>query len=367
MTKILHILTDSNIGGAGHQMLALLNKENGLNRTEFDITVALPQGAKLLPALQAQDIHCIELPYLAEKSFSRKAVSVLLAEMKRIKPHIVHTHAALSGRIAAKIYGKCKIVYTRHSVFDPTPRQKKFPMRNVIGFVNNFFSHAIIAVSPAAVDNLIQLGTNPKKITTIFNGMPKARALDRNTLRQKYDIPHDAFVLLQLARLTEVKGQNDVLTAAKLLPGALFLIAGDGELRPHLEKRIKSEGITNVRLLGFITEVEELLAIMDVQLSASFGTEATSLSLVQGMSVGKPAVVTDYGGNPYVIQDGENGLIVPTHNPAALAQAIEKLQTFPELQKNMATKAREIYALKFTVEKMVSETTILYRKVLVKL
>jgi len=366
MIKILHILTDSNIGGAGHQMLALLNKENGLSRTEFDITVALPQGAKLLPALKEQSINCIELPYLAENSFSRKAVSILLKEMKCLKPDIVHTHAALSGRIAAKLYGKCKIVYTRHSVFDPTPKQKKFPMRNIIGFVNNFFSHAIIAVSPAAVDNLIQLGTNPKKITTIFNGMPPAKELDRSILRQKYNISPDAFVLLQLARLTEVKGQNDVLDAAKLLPNALFLIAGDGELRPHLEERIKSENISNVRLLGFITEVEELLAVMDVQLSASFGTEATSLSLVQGMSIGKPAVVTNYGGNPYVIQNGENGLIVPTHDPTAIATAIEKLQTSPKLYRNMTTKARVIYASKFPVQKMVSETTILYRKVLVK-
>ncbi|MCL2286854.1 MAG: glycosyltransferase [Firmicutes bacterium] len=361
--KILHVLTDSNVGGAGHQLLALLDKHTGVNRQKFEPIIALPQNAKLTPIFQSHDITCIELPHLAESSFSLKAVGVLLKEIKKLQPHIIHTHASLSGRLAARRYKKCKIVYTRHSVFEPATWQKIFPMRNIFGWINNYFSDAIIAVSPAAKDNLLALGTSAKNIHVIFNGTAPAKEYsdeEREQLRAKFSIPQDAFILAQIARLTEVKGQDDVLDAAKNLPDAFVLIAGDGERRTHLEARIKNEGITNVRLLGFVTEVDELLAVMDVQLSASFGTEATSMALIQGMSVGKPAIVTDYGGNPYVISNGENGIIIPIRNPSALTEAVNKLQTDHAFYAAISAKARQIYTKRFTVQEMVTKTEQLY-------
>ena len=348
-------------------MLALLDKQTGINRGQFELSVALPINAKIKPALVDQGINCIELPFLAESSFSRKAVQVLLNEMKNLQPDIVHTHAALSGRIAAWRYGKCKIVHTRHSVFEPARWKTRFPFRQVFGMINNRLSHKIIAVSPAAKDNLTAIGTAEEKFAIIYNGMPPAKEFgttELTVLREKYNIPKDAFVLAQIARLTHVKGQDDVLDAVKDLPNTLVLMAGDGENRPHLEARIQNEGITNVRLLGFVTEVEELLAVMDAQLSASFGTEATSLALIQGMSVGKPAIATNYGGNPYVISHKENGLLVPTRNPQALKNAICLLQNDTELYVKTSAGARKIYQLRFTVEEMVSKTEQLYKELL---
>jgi len=363
--RVLHVLTDSNIGGAGHHLLALLDKKNGICRNTFHLAVALPHGAKLTPLFENQDINCIELPHLAERSYSKAAVGALHNEMITFQPHIVHTHAALSGRLAARRYKKCKIVHTRHSVFEPPSWQKRFPARNFFGLLNNRLSDAIIAVSPAAKDNLLALGTQENKIHTIFNGMPPAKEYspaERLELRRKYNISQDAFTLVQIARLTEVKGHDYVLDAAKNLPNALILLAGEGERRTHLEARIKNEGINNVRLLGFITEVEEIFAIMDVQLSASFGTEATSLALIHGMSVGKPAIVTNYGGNPYVISHEENGLLIPTRSSNALMEAVNKLQGNNSLYNHMSAKSREVYVARFTLEEMVRKTEQLYLK-----
>jgi len=363
--RVMHVLTDSNIGGAGHHLLALLDKENGVCRNTFHLTVALPQNAKLAPLFKEQGITCIELPHLAERSYSKAAVRTLHNEMMKFQPHIVHTHAALSGRLAARRYKKCKIVHTRHSVFEPPGWQKRFPARNFFGLLNNRLSDAIIAVSPAAKDNLLALGTQESKIHTIFNGMPPAKEYspaERFELRKKYNIPQDAFTLVQIARLTEVKGHDYVLDAAKNLPNVLILLAGEGERRTHLETRIKNENINNVRLLGFITEVEEIFAIMDAQLSASFGTEATSLALIHGMSVGKPAIVTNYGGNPYVISDEENGLLIPTNNSNALVDAVNKLQKNTDLYAYMSAKSREVYVARFTLTEMVRKTKMLYLK-----
>ena len=367
MIRLMHILTDSNIGGAGHTLLALFDPVCGLSKTEFDIVVVLPKDAKMKPRLQELGIACIELPHIAESSFSHRAIKLLQKCMRRWRPDIVHTHASLAGRIAARMYGKCKIVHTRHSVFEPHEWQKI--LAPFIGLVNNYYSDAIIAVSPAAKDNLIALGTCRRKIRVIYNGMPPAKEFIKTEceeLRIKYNIPQDAFVIAQNARLTEVKGHDYVLDAAKLVPEALFLIAGDGERRTHLENRIKNEDIKNVRLLGFVTAIEEILAVMDVQISASFGTEATSLALIEGMSVGKPTIATRYGGNPYVIKDMHDGLLVRTHSASAIALAVRKLHACKYFRLLYGRNARETYNTRFTVPHVVNATRKLYRGILRK-
>ncbi len=101
-------------------------------------------------------------------------------------------------------------------------------------------------------------------------------------------------------------------------------------------------------MLGFLSDVEPLMNIMDVQVNCSFGTEATSLALLEGMSLGKPAVVTDFGGNPGVIKDGVNGFLTPTHEPEALADALIKLFCDKELYSRMSDDCRRIYNEDFT-------------------
>jgi len=182
-----------------------------------------------------------------------------------------------------------------------------------------------------------------------------------NGFKDKFKIPKDYTSIAIIARLTEVKGHDDILDAAKLLPeNTLILAAGSGERLSHIEERITKENITNVRLLGFINEVDELIAATDIQINASFGTEATSMTLIQGMSAGKPAVVTNFGGNPYVIKNEENGLVVPTRNPTAMAEAITRLTNDKNLYGQLSKGAKKIYQENFTDKKMASQTEDVY-------
>ena len=366
MTKILHITTDTNIGGAGHQVLALIN---AMDTAAFECEVVVPANSRLVPALAARGIAYHEVPNIADKSFSLAGVRTLHRIIKRLKPDIVHTHGALSGRIGAKFYRRCGIVHTRHSVFDVAAWKKRFPMRRISGCINNFFSHRIIAVSPAAKENLLDMGTAEGKIRVVFNGTPPAQGFtpeETEALRQKYSIPPGVFTLAILARLTQIKGHDDILDAAKAVPDALILIAGDGERMPHLKNRISSENIRNVKLLGFIDDVDEIIAVSDALLNASFGTEASSMSLVQGMSAGRPAIATDYGGNPYLVEDGKSGLITPTRKPQVLAEAITRLMTDAQLYRQLSEGAIVAYNERFTDKKMASDTEAVYREILTK-
>lgn len=94
---------------------------------------------------------------------------------------------------------------------------------------------------------------------------------------------------------------------------------------------VVEEGVEDVMsLLGFRSDVAALLSILDVQLNVSYGTEATSMALLEGMSLGLPSIVSDYGGNPWLVKDGDNGLIFPSRDSRALAACIARLMDRPE-------------------------------------
>ncbi|MCL2528552.1 MAG: glycosyltransferase family 4 protein [Defluviitaleaceae bacterium] len=361
MTKILHIVTDTNIGGTGHLLLHLID---AYDKKLFVMEVIVPQNARLAPLLAKRGVVYYEAPNIADKSFSFAGIWTLRKMIKEIKPDIVHTHGSISGRKAARLCG-VKVVHTRHCVYPVASWKKRFPVRQALGFINNFLSDLIIAISPPAAENLVDMGTKESKIRVLFNGTPPVReytASEIISLKQKYNVPEGTFVLAIIARLTEVKGHDDILDAAKSVPDALILVAGDGERKSHLEERIKAEGINNVKLLGFIYKIDEVIGIMDAQLNASFGTETSSLSLLQGMNAGRPAVVSDYGGNPYLIKDGVNGLVVPTRDSMAFAEAIRRLMADSKLYKKMSEEARKIYEERFTDKKMANNTEGVYKE-----
>ncbi len=354
MIKVVEVSSDSNIGGAGKCILTFLRT---YDRSKFDVSVIIPVGSKLKPEIKALGTRVYELEDLAEKSLDLKAVSKLKRLFKQIRPDIVHTHASMSARLAAKQCG-IKTVYTRHSVFPPPAKISKGVGKLVNGFINNHTADRIIAVAEAAKDNLTATGVDEKKIDVVLNGVDALKPFDPETLgktKEKYGIRPGQKTAAIVARLNEVKGHKYFVEAAEIIKkrglDMKFLIAGTGETEDEIRGLIKEKGLEDtVVMLGFLNDVEPLMNVMDIQVNCSFGTEATSLSLLEGMSLGKPAVVTDFGGNPGVIKDGVNGYLVPTRDPKALADRIEKLASDDELYSRISKNCLEIYAKTFTSE-----------------
>ena len=133
----------------------------------------------------------------------------------------------------------------------------------------------------------------------------------------------------------------------------------------HIFAHKKNESIGNVQAIGFVREIDEIIAIADVQLNASF-TETTCLALLEGMSAGLPAVATEVGGTPYVIDHEENGLLAPARNAAALAEAILRLKNDAELYHKISAGALAKYESHFCVGTMVRDIENLYRRVAAK-
>ena len=354
MIKVLNIISDSNIGGAGKCVLDFLKY---CDRKKFAVKVVVPRGSLLKPEIEKLGTKVIEADGITDKSFDLKAVKNLRKIISRSNPDIVHTHGSLSGRIAAKLCGK-KIIYTRHSVF-PVSRRISHGFGKIANkTVNEFLSDEIIAVAEAAKENLMEGGISPSKIKVVLNGVePVFKYEEREILeaKKKYGVLDENFVVSILARLEPYKGHIYILEAAEILKDMgipiKVIIAGTGSFEDEIKKLITQRGLENeVLMAGFVNNVRELLSITDVQANASYGTEATSLSLLEGMSMGIPAVVSDFGGNPGVISNGENGFVFPSKDSASLAIDIKKLYDDKELYKNMSQRSKEIFSLKFTAE-----------------
>jgi glycosyltransferase involved in cell wall biosynthesis len=330
MIKILHFITDTNIGGAGN---LLCNQIKGLNKKQFAIFVALPKGSLLIQRLKSLPCRIIECKYGADKSLSIESINENYQIIKKVNPDIVHSHGSLSSRIAATISKIPCRIFTRHCA----PPLSKIAQNSLIKFafkvVNDVLSTAIIAPSEFAKQNLIEMGASPQKIATIINGASPLRTLDddeKEFLRARYGLEKENFVISYFARLEEIKGHKTLLEAAKICkkwhPNFRFLIVGSGHLEKNLKEYAQYLDVCDVvHFVGFQNDVAPIFNITDINLNCSYGSETAPLSLSEGMSLGTPSITSHIGGNPYMVKNEENGLLFPAHNPESLADAIIRL------------------------------------------
>ncbi len=367
MIKVLNVISDTNVGGAGR---VILNYLKYCDRKNFDISVVMPKGSLLKERVERFGVKVYEIDGMADKSLDFGAIGRLKTVIKKENPDIVHTHGSMSGRIAGRQCGK-KVIYTRHSAFPVSPRIKKGIGRFINKTVNEHYADRIIAVSPATAENLTDGGISESLIDIVLNGVePVALKTPEETekKREEFGILHGEFTAGIMARIEDYKGHLDILGAAKILKdgGRKFkiLIAGTGGFEGEVRKKIGELGLEDrVLMLGFVDDVSSVLSMLDVQLNASYGTEATSLALLEGFSAGIPAVVSDYGGNPWLVEDGVNGYIFKTRDTCGLADALGRLMDRPDILESMKAQARRIYNEKFTgkifaenIEKIYTQT-----------
>ncbi|KUO72763.1 MAG: hypothetical protein APF77_02025 [Clostridia bacterium BRH_c25] len=363
MIKVIHVLSDMKIGGAGSWLLNLLG---AIDKERFDIKVVLPQGSLLIDKIRGLGFEVIPVDGMKDKSFDAAAVSIMLRIFRKEKPRIVHTHASLSARLAARMAG-LKIVNTKHCI-----DSRKTGVKKLAGAcLNNLLCDGIIAVSAAVKQNVADNGMQEGKISVIYGGISPVRELgpeEKSRVRQKWGIGAEDIVVGMAARLAGVKGHKHFLAAAEIISrdkgNVKFLIAGTGPEEQELKELVKRQGLTEqVIFTGFIENIFEIFNIIDINVISSL-SEALCLSLIEGMCVGKPSVGTNTGGIPEVVKDGYNGYLVPVGDSVMLADAILKLVRDPELRKSMGDKGKELVVGHFTADAMARGIEELYESIL---
>lgn len=366
MIKVLNIISDTNVGGAGR---AVLNYLKYMDRSEFTAAVAVPVGSRLTERVRALGIQVFEIDAMADKSLDTSASRKLRALIREFDPDIVHTHGSISGRIAAKKCGK-KVVFTRHSAFPFPSYVRKTPLRLVYKYLYEHYSDRIVAISPAGAKIMTDCGISEKKIDVMMNGVEPVKRADSEicaAISEKYGIEDGDFVVGILARIEEYKGHLDILDALKLLRDegrkVKLIIAGTGGFEDAVKKRTEELLLSEcVIFTGFVDDVSTVLSVMDVQLNASYISETSSLSLLEGMSMGLPAVASDCCGNPWLVDDGGSGLLFRPREPSDLAEKLKRLMDEPELLSKLGAGAYRAYTERFTGKVYAENLENIYRK-----
>lgn len=365
MIKVLQVVSDTNIGGAGRY---LLNYLKYYDRNKFSVTVVVPEGSQLVPFIEKyEEVDLEEAPFMADKSYDKRCVKFLKKLFSEISPDIVHTHASLSARIAAR-RAKCpKIVSTRHCL-EPEESGIKAKIK---GLINSSLTDVYIAVADSVAENL-EKGMIPKeKIRTVYNGVEKVEKISEDKIkeiRKSLNIEDDETAFGVFARLEIVKGHKYFLKAAReiLKTGrkAKFIIVGAGSLEEELKNRAEKYDITkNVIFTGFVQNTAELLNAVDVNVNSS-ESEAMSLSILEAMSLAKPTIATDVGGNSQLVRTGQTGILVGAADTTSLSEAMIKLIDDKKLYETCSKGALSEYDEKFSADIMVSNLEKLYSEII---
>jgi glycosyltransferase involved in cell wall biosynthesis len=168
--------------------------------------------------------------------------------------------------------------------------------------------------------------------------------------------------VISVGRLIEKKGFEYLIDACALLAqrGCEFVcdIVGDGERYAELEARIEGHDLSErVRLLGALPQEQVLESLRESAvfaapcvIGADGNRDGLPTVLLEAMAVGTPCISTDVTGIPEAIIDGETGDIVPQHDAANLANAIERLLNDSQRGRRYAVNARRLVEERFDID-----------------
>jgi len=371
--RILRVTERALLGGEQTDILHLLT---GLGQ-EYQQELCTEPAGPLVDAARSMGIRC--LPLRMHGRFDLLAVLRLAQIIRLGRYDLVHLHGAragLLGRIAARLAGANCVVWTMH-VFQPDVlqgwRRWQAPIYYAVEWsLGHWFCAHVITVSEDLRARALRLEHLPeKKVTAIYSGIdlrPFEESVDRDTVRQAFGVGNDAPVVCTVGRLCEQKGVPDFLAAASQVhaerPEVRFLVVGDGPLRGELEAQAERLGLAGcVIFAGQRSDVPALLAASDLFVTATLW-EGMGKVIVEAMAACRPLVSTNVGPIPEVVGDYPGALLVPPHNPEALAGAMLRVLGDLPTYQQWAADGRQRAQARFSYETMCRATDALYRRLL---
>ena len=221
-------------------------------------------------------------------------------------------------------------------------------------FLNRFFIDKIIANAEACKKAVIdQENAKPENVIVIPNGIETERFSDIPTWTvEKVNTP---FRIGAVGNLKPVKGTDVLIDAAKIVlqkyPDAQFEIAGIGKSDIYSKRIADTEIADHFKLLGALSDIPSFLATLDVAVLPS-RAEGLSNGLLEYMAAGRPCIATNVGGNGELIEHERNGLLVPSENPQALADAICDYLEHPGKAEQFAHEAKKDITEKYDANRV---------------
>lgn len=304
-------------------------------------------------------------PVVMRKGFSLHTIRSTLEILRKNQVDLVHTHSSVDAKncgLAARI-ARVPVVRSRHL----TAPIKRNPLSK---FVYMYLADCVLTSGQAIRERMIRINRmDPKRIFSVPAGVDTRHfhpAVDSSEVVKELQLGDDMFVVSIVAVIRSWKGHEFLIDAvARLLNENLkikLLIVGTGPHEPLIMQQIQRLGIADrIVMTGYRTDVPELMRASNCVVLPSTKNEATSQALPQAMAERIPVISSSAGGLTEVVQDRENGLLVPPEDSDALAEAIRWIYTNQEEARAMADRAYHHCMRNFTFDKMIEDTDAAYQ------
>ncbi len=231
----------------------------------------------------------------------------------------------------------------------------------------------IVCVSKAVRDHILQLRflwkkVPPHQVVAIYKGHDIAWYRQAPADLSEFNLPQNAFVITFAGRNRPHKGIDFLVDAARYLPPetpVFFLLLGRLENDRKLCAKIDTSPMKDRFILaGFRNNAPAIFAASDAFIMPSTKREGLSRAVIEAMSSETVPIVTDVGGLPELVADGESGFVVPPMNSRAIADAILKLAQHPEMKKQMGKAAKDRIQNEFNVAATVLRTKEMFEQMM---
>lgn len=366
---------DRNMGGGENSWYLLITK---INRDLFNPIVFYSKRNQIIDQIEQNNIPIIHMAidqkitsiYRDKVQFNpgsliRYIYYISMASLKlfqQLRIHrieILHVHDNLSkiiGVPAAKL-AKIKIITHCHDQLGNAVIDR------ILLFCQKYFMDRVFCVSKIVGNSFSFNGRIPDRFSIVYNGIEPdkwVRQKIRNQNALKIKKPN--FVSLGMVAVCDgVKGHVYLFEAIKLLlqegiNNFYCEVIGEGREKKNLHKWVSNNGIEKyINFKGFVTSVKDALEDIDLLIVPSL-QESFGMSAVEAMAMEIPVIASDVGGLPEVIDDGNTGILVPSANPKALANAIKYIINNPKLRLKMGIDGNKRVQKMFDVKKSISIT-----------
>jgi len=374
--KIFHVITKLELGGAQKVVLATLDR---LPEDQYErALVTGTEGLLVRDATQIAGVRVHWIPSLVREIRPVKDVVAFVSLwhlFRRERPDIVHTHSSKAGilaRWAAWLAGVPVIFHTVHGFsFNDFQRPIVRSTYQWLERVTAKVTDKLVMVSVANAEQGEKVGIFKRGdwilcragiyLEEFMKAGPRRRKL------KEWGVPGSRVIIGMISNFKPQKSPVDFIeVAARVLKetqSVHFVMAGDGELRPEVEARIRHYGIGgNVSLLGWQHDMPETYRNLDVVVLTSLW-EGLPCVFSEAMASELPVVATNVDGAREAIIDGDNGFLHEPHDVDAMARSVLRLATDEKLRHTMGRSGKE-RVMEFDIGTSVAALDAAYREML---
>lgn len=352
------------VGGA---QIHVRDVASALRRRGVEASVLAGGSGPLCEQLRERGVPVHSLVHLRRSVGPAQAVRAILEIRQRLRelaPDLVSTHstaAGLLGRIAARSLG-IPVIFTAHGwgFTEGRPWRQRIPFW-LVERAAAPLAGRVITVCQSDHDAAVRSRlARRSRLVAIPNAMPEVGA----ALRARPGASPPRIVMV--ARLSCWKDHHTLLDALAQLHDLDWTVelVGDGPLRGDLEARVEALGLASrVRFAGFRSDVPERLAGAQIFVLAT-KWEGFPRSILEAMRAGLPVVASDVGGVRESVRDGATGYVVAGGDADTLARRLRLLLASPRLRQEMGAAGRALYEQRYSLDRLLVQTTAVYDAVL---